>query len=785
MKSEGITENIKLTKEFISLFSNYNEEEIIKAFNRLQKRQKEILNLVYGLNDSVILSRELISEKLGIKQASISQQVYMAKRKMNEILSSLSDVQYNDLDKDKVNDEIDKNINYEKSTKEKDNSYNENSNNSQDRVAGIINLIKEGKFNAGIINSYNDMLFGVEVFQADCSLAHANTTMLYLDTNRAIKKKCYMYKIVIMNKNKKIIEQKVLIKEKNEKKFYECIYKDELGVYDFDNLESDSIVCFNTENEEKLKVEMHNKSDEKESNKKSLIYYINSLYNRAVDDFNNRKYSDAEEKFEKLLSLTTDETILYNVNVYLGKLYNNIKKFICAEKHFRSALELQQGYNILTFLIQVLVNEGKYDEALKYIDECEKNKGKYTQHLVLKARIYNLKGDSKLAIEILDNCILCDPNDYNVHYEKVKILYEQKSYDKALDEIKKCDEIHPNTYIHKIIKGKIEYILGNVKQAVLIFDMVSDAMGKYRDRNNTLIGYFFHELGEEQLTYEYYNKVSCFLKYKELTAEQINNHYKEHKENKYNEKMHSIFNVDISIEEISELVLKMNKTGVKEFYDIYQIYWPNVGYIQIDEQKTVQEDYLTIYTLPFSKKVMLCHPDFKFSGKIINEPVSREDLEKHPEQKQDENIKLNNDLEKNDIVEEQLLDDRIDEQVSNNIKHDEILKQEDKKEEIINMDNILIEDCINIISLLKNPIYSKFVEKFNPKELLIVLLKLGYVDDNYFSTNEIAAFLNVDEKTIEELTKNALGACKEIINNYVDAAFDKLINEPKILEKSY
>ena len=56
------------------------------------------------------------------------------------------------------------------------------------------------------------------------------------------------------------------------------------------------------------------------------------------------------------------------------------------------------------------------------------------------------------------------------------------------------------------------------------------------------------------------------------------------------------------------------------------------------------------------------------------------------------------------------------------------------------------------------------------KEAIIIALKLGYVDDKYFSTEAIANFLQIDESEVLETTKKVLLVYKENLNTYLDEA---------------
>jgi len=86
--------------------------------------------------------------------------------------------------------------------------------------------------------------------------------------------------------------------------------------------------------------------------------------------------------------------------------------------------------------------------------------------------------------------------------------------------------------------------------------------------------------------------------------------------------------------------------------------------------------------------------------------------------------------------------------------------------------NLSKEDCINILTLLKTPTFAQMMEHLSPKDAVIISLKLGYVDDKYFSTESIANFLGITCEEVNESTKNALLLYKDTFVNFIDNAIE-------------
>ena len=56
------------------------------------------------------------------------------------------------------------------------------------------------------------------------------------------------------------------------------------------------------------------------------------------------------------------------------------------------------------------------------------------------------------------------------------------------------------------------------------------------------------------------------------------------------------------------------------------------------------------------------------------------------------------------------------------------------------------------------------------KEAIIISLKLGYVDEKYFTTESIANFFGITEDEVRETTKKVLLLYKEEINRLIEEA---------------
>lgn len=78
------------------------------------------------------------------------------------------------------------------------------------------------------------------------------------------------------------------------------------------------------------------------------------------------------------------------------------------------------------------------------------------------------------------------------------------------------------------------------------------------------------------------------------------------------------------------------------------------------------------------------------------------------------------------------------------------------------------------LELLKTPTFSDMLSILTPKEAVIIMLKLGYIDNKYFSTDRIAEFLEIEPSEVSEITKKVILLLKERINDYIDLAINEV-----------
>ena len=84
----------------------------------------------------------------------------------------------------------------------------------------------------------------------------------------------------------------------------------------------------------------------------------------------------------------------------------------------------------------------------------------------------------------------------------------------------------------------------------------------------------------------------------------------------------------------------------------------------------------------------------------------------------------------------------------------------------------------SMIELLKSVTDIKNDIDLNSDELVIAMLKLGYVNNTYYTNDEISKMLNVDPQTIIEITKKVLQTMKENLDLVVNDSIDDFVPLP-------
>ena len=321
------------------------------------------------------------------------------------------------------------------------------------------------------------------------------------------------------------------------------------------------------------------------------------------------------------------------------------------------------------------------------------------------------------------------------------------------------------------------------------------------------IAYFFHNRGEKELAYKYYSKAPKVNNWLTLSKKEAEEHIQNHNQYTEGQVMHSVFNFEASLEILNSLIKNMEKTTTREVFDVYQVHCENAGYMVIDgENNTKKEDYITILTLPFTKTIANAYPDDKMEGVDIKRTVKLDWLIKFAE-----NLKANS---SQTNQQEKTKEETIIEQPAQRDKNEEVevIVEESLQDEAPNNDSstkssemvidnseeqpqpstkVVVEETettiikgnfelpINLEFEKNKPQVKTLINMLNdPTEQVVLLLRLGYINDKHYTPTEIGEFLNISEQEVHNIINSSLS---NLINFSISMTSQKIEDTHKQL----
>lgn len=109
-----------------------------------------------------------------------------------------------------------------------------------------------------------------------------------------------------------------------------------------------------------------------------------------------------------------------------------------------------------------------------------------------------------------------------------------------------------------------------------------------------------------------------------------------------------------------------------------------------------------------------------------------------------------------------------------------VKKEEKQTKEIKTIDK---EDYIKLVNFLRNSNISEVFDMVDPRDVIIISLRFGFVQDRCYSVEEISKFLLISEKEVVESIKKTLQSYRSKINNSIDDAIVQATNELRLIQK--
>ena len=96
----------------------------------------------------------------------------------------------------------------------------------------------------------------------------------------------------------------------------------------------------------------------------------------------------------------------------------------------------------------------------------------------------------------------------------------------------------------------------------------------------------------------------------------------------------------------------------------------------------------------------------------------------------------------------------------------------------IESENNIMDEYVKILEIFNKDEFKELTRTKSIKEMIILSLAFGYVDDKYFFADSIANFFGMEQEEVTTVIKNGVVEYKEKLNEIIDKSIDKMV-EPK------
>lgn len=228
---------------------------------------------------------------------------------------------------------------------------------------------------------------------------------------------------------------------------------------------------------------------------------------------------------------------------------------------------------------------------------------------------------------------------------------------------------------------------------------------------------------------------------------------------------------------------KKGRKGMKTSKNIYEIF-SNQGYSkeELDEAiKCLSKSYIDTLKSRYGQDLMgvpTAKLDKKERSRLYTAIFGR--LKKELQKNRERSVIPTSKVE--DIVNE-TTNESVEEYV--NIPSEENVDVRDEEVENIheNTNDTSINEYKMLLELLKASTFNDMLKVLTPKDAVIVCLRLGYIDNKYFTSESIANFLGIDTLEVTETTKKVLLLYRDNINKIIDTAIENTTKDNERVRK--
>lgn len=195
---------------------------------------------------------------------------------------------------------------------------------------------------------------------------------------------------------------------------------------------------------------------------KPVIYFELGKNHNTLNNF-----GAAEEALKKAISMQPDN------EWFLDELYDVYYKqddFDNAIKTVKQLVKYHPDYKM--DLATIYIQKGKYNQALKVLDELDQTLGTNEVRDQMRNTIYRETGDAGDRIDNLKERIAADPNNENNHLQLIYRYSQTGKTNKAFDAAKELLEIQPESKLVHLALYKFYLDDNEIEKAVLSMKLV-------------------------------------------------------------------------------------------------------------------------------------------------------------------------------------------------------------------------------------------------------------------------------------------------------------------------
>ena len=228
---------------------------------------------------------------------------------------------------------------------------------------------------------------------------------------------------------------------------------------------------------------------------------------------------------------------------------------------------------------------------------------------------------------------------------------------------------------------------------------------------------------------------------------------------------------------------KKGRKGMKTSKNIYEIF-SNQGYSkeELDEAiKCLSKSYIDTLKSRYGEDLMgvpTAKLDKKERLRLYTAIFGR--LKKELQNNRERSVIPTSKVE--DIVNE-TTNESVEEYVNIPSEENVNVRDEEVKTTHENTNDTSINEYKMLLELLKTSTFNDMLKVLTPKEAVIVCLRLGYIDNKYFTSESIANFLGIDTLEVTETTKKVLLLYRDNINKIIDTAIENTTKDNERVRK--